>query len=150
MSHSLSGSLKKNYIFNSFREKENTQVAGSTEGENLQQTLPWAWSSTQGSIPCPMRSWPEPKPRIRCSNDSATQVPLIKWIFYWATIACQERYWTPGTHQQPERPSNLMEDGKRKMRFFMLGKKGYIWKAWVTPGKESAWVRKQVKAWMGN
>ena len=61
------------------REREWVWVGGQSEekgegeGENLKQTPPWVQS-----VITTMRSWPEPKPRLGCLADWATQVPLVK------------------------------------------------------------------------
>ena len=47
-------------------------VWGGAEGENVQADSCSAWILKQGSVSPPMRSWPEPKPRVG---------PLM----YWAT-----------------------------------------------------------------
>ena len=45
------------------------------EGETLKQTLHQVWSLTQGLVSW-LRSWPKPKPRVRCLIDWAIWVPL--------------------------------------------------------------------------
>ena len=49
---------------------------GEAKGENLQADTPLSvkFHSEQSSIPQPMRSRPELKPRVRGSTDRATQV----------------------------------------------------------------------------
>ena len=54
-----------------FREREHMhmQVVGRTEGENLQADSPLSTEPYAGSIPGPITSGPEPKPRLRSLMD---------------------------------------------------------------------------------
>lgn len=75
-------SLKKKkdlFILERGREEEcmhtSSWVGGRAEGETLQAD---SWKSaepTLSSVSQPMRSWPQPKPRVRCLTNRATRHP---------------------------------------------------------------------------
>ena len=52
-------------------------VQREKEEENLKQTPCWVWSLIWGLNPITLRSWPEPKPRVRCSTNWASRCPGI-------------------------------------------------------------------------
>jgi len=67
--------LSKRFIW---ERKRVCKCGGGAEGENPEQTPHWVGEPHVGLDPMTPRSWPELKPRVGCSTDWATQVPL--WV----------------------------------------------------------------------
>ena len=65
-------SFKKNYLF----EREGLQTGEGAEGEGQANSM-LNKEPVAGSIPLTPRSWLEPKPRVWCLTDWATQTPLF-------------------------------------------------------------------------